>query len=183
MKLLEWIDYQVQVTPEALFVKPIRKLYNADRSQKKEKFMQQMSYMFFMLDPRSTLAYIVDDKEREQEIIKQEGLPEDFTPSSDLLDAMEWYGKHMITTTSRLFQATRAAAEGLKDELDNTTTLLQERTDKGARVTKAGDVVGLMEKLLKVIPQLQDLERRVDSEIKESARARGTQNSMFEDGV
>ena len=44
-------------------------------------------------------------------------------------------------------------------------------------------MIAVMEKLLKVIPQLQDLEKKVDSEIRENTRARGNTNSMFEDGV
>lgn len=141
-----------------------------------------MSYLFFMVDPRSTYSYIVDTEEREKQIIAQEGLPENFKPSKDLVDAMEIYGKHIITASTRLLEATYSAADALKDELDDAKNLLKERTDKGARVTKANDVIGVMEKLLKVIPQLQDLERKVNEEIKDTTRARGTQNSMFEDG-
>ena len=144
--------------------------------------MQQLSYMFFMVDPRSTYSYIIDLEEREKQIILQEGLPEDFTPSKDLVEAMEIYGKHTITASTRLLQATYSAADALKDELDNAKSLLEERTDKGARVTKANDVIGVMEKLLKVIPQLKDLEEKVNAEIKDTTRARGGENSMFEDG-
>ena len=183
MKLLEWQDYQVKVSPEALLVRPIRKLYNADRTTHKEKFLQQMSYLFFMVDPRSTYAYIVDTAAREEEIIKQEGLPKDFTPSKDLLEAMEIYGKHTITSSTKLLQATRVAVDALSEELKQTQSILSERTDKGARVTKQNEVMGTLEKVLAFIPKLQDLERKVDSEIRENARARGTQNSMFEDGV
>lgn len=183
MKLLEWIDYQVQVAPEALLVRPIRRLYNADRSVRKENFMQQMSYMFFMVDPRSTYAYIVDEKEREQQIIKQEGLPDNFKPSKELIEAMEIYGKHTVTSSTKLLQATRVAVEALSKELEQTEEILSERTDKGARVTKQNDVMGTLERVLKFIPQLQDLERKVDSEIREAARARGTSNSIYEDGV
>ena len=60
---------------------------------------------------------------------------------------------------------------------------VQERTDKGAAVTKMNDVMATLERVLKFIPQLQELERKVDSEIRENTRARGTENSMFEDGL
>ena len=53
MRLLTFEDYEVRVAPEALLVKPIRMLWNQDRSKQKEKFFQQMSYLFFMIDPRS----------------------------------------------------------------------------------------------------------------------------------
>lgn len=183
MKLLEWKDYQVQVDPHALLVKPIRKLYNSDRTERKEKFFQQMSYLFFMVDPRSTYAYITDPKEREEQIKLQEGLPEDFVPSKDLMEAMEIYAKHTITSSSELLAASRVAASALKEELEQTKQLLAERTDKKQRVTKPGEVMGLLEKLMKMIPQLRQLEKQVDSDIYENTRAKGMDNAMFEDGI
>lgn len=183
MRLLEWKDYQVQVSPEALLVRPIRKLYNADRSAKKEKFFQQMSYLFFMIDPRSTYSYITDPEEREKQIKMQEGLPDDFVPSKDLEEAMEAYSKHVITSSSELLAASRIAASALREELEQTKTLLAERTDKGQRVTKAGEVMALLERLMNMVPKLRQLEKQVDSDIYENTRAKGNETAMFEDGI
>lgn len=183
MKLLEMKDYRILPTPEALLVRPIRKIYNSDRTKQKESFYQQMSYLYFMVDPRSPYIDIADEDERKQQICFQEGLPESFKPSKDLREAMELYERLTTTTSKRLLEATRVAADALKKELENTDAILAERTDKGARVTKPNDIISVLERLLKVIPQLEDLERKVDSEIKENTRARGTENTMFEDGV
>jgi hypothetical protein len=60
MHLLEFADYEVKVAPEALLIKQIRMLWNQDRSKQKEKFFQQMSYLYFVVDPRSTYAYLTD---------------------------------------------------------------------------------------------------------------------------
>jgi len=183
MKLLEFENYQVRPTAEALLVRPIRKLYNSDRSKGKDKFMQQMSYLFFMIDPRSTYAYIVDPEERARQIIVQEGLPADFKPSSDLEEAMKIYQTHTTTSSTKLLESTRVAVDALSEELRTTQSKLQERTDKGAAVYKMNDIMASLERVLKLIPQLQDLERKVDAEIRETTRARGTENSMFEDGI
>ena len=183
MKLLEWSNYQVQPTEEALLVRPIRRLYNADRSKQKERFLQQISYMFFMVDPRSTYSYIIDLEERHKQIVLQEGLPKDFKPSPELQEAMEIYEKHTTTSSTRLLESTIIAVDALSEELKQTRERLSERTDKGAAVYKVNDIMASLERVLKFIPQLQELERRVDSEIRENTRARGTENSMFEDGL
>ena len=73
--------------------------------------------------------------------------------------------------------------DALSEELKQTKERLQERTDKGAAVYKVNDIMASLERVLKFIPQLQELERKVESELKEGARARGTENTMFEDGV
>ena len=183
MKLLKFENYEVTPTAEALLIKPIRRLYNSDRSKGKERFMQQLSYLFFMVDPRSTYSYIVDLEEREKQIILQEGLPENFKPSQDLKDAMEMYEKHTVTSSTKLLESTRVAVDALSEELLTTQAKLQERTDKGAAVYKMNDIMASLERVLKLIPQLQELERKVESEIRDTTRAKGTENSMFEDGL
>lgn len=183
MRLLEFENYEVKLTPEALLIRPIRRLYNADRSKQKERFMQQMSYLFFMVDPRSTYAYIIEPEERAKQIRLQEGLPDDFKPSSDLEEAMRIYEQHTITSSKRLLESTRVAVDALSDELKKTKERLQERTDKGAAVYKTNDIIASLERVMKLVPQLQDLERKVDAEIRENTRARGMENSLFEDGA
>ena len=183
MHLLEFQDYEVRVSPEALLVKPIRMLYNQDRSKQKEKFFQQMSYLYFMIDPRSTYAYISDPEERRAAIIEQEGLDKDFRASELLRAAMEVYEKHTITSSTKLLESTRIAVDALSEELRKTQERLQERTDKGAAVYKINDIMGSLDKVLAFIPRLQELERKVNSEIQDNTKARGGQKAIFEDGV
>lgn len=184
MKLLVYDNYEVKPAPEILLVKPFRRLYNQDRSKNKEQFMQQMSYVFFMTDPRSTYAYMVDEEEREKAIIEQEGLPEDFHPSPLLVEAMTIYAKHTETSSSKLLTSIRVAIDALIEEMNDSKELLNERTDKGARVTKTNDLITSINNVMKMIPQLQDLEKKVAAEVTEKeTRAKGAENKMFEDGV
>ena len=64
MKLIEFTDFNIKITDEALLVKPIRKLFNKDKSKNKEAFLTQMSILYFYADPRSGYNYLTDEKER-----------------------------------------------------------------------------------------------------------------------
>ena len=183
MKLVTVENFELKVADEALLVKPIRRLWNADRSGKKEVFYQQMSYLFFMTDPRSNYSYLVEEEDRHKAIVEQEGLPLYFKPSDLLVSAMEVYQKLVITSSTKLLESTRVAVDALSEELKSTKERLSERTDKGAAVFKANDIMGSLEKVLKFIPQLQDLERKVASEIQDNTKARGGQKALFEDGI
>lgn len=98
MHILEYTNYEVVPTEEAFLIKPIRELYNADKSKTKEKFMQQMSILYFMVDPRSSYNYIIDPEDRYKAILEQEGLPKDYKVDKKLQSAMDIYKEH--TTTS-----------------------------------------------------------------------------------
>ena len=132
MKLIEYSNYQIKVADEAFLVKPIRTLFNKDKSKTKDNFWSQMSYMYFLVDPRSSYMYIVDEEERAKEIIKQEGLPEDFTPSKELLAAMDIYKKTTQTSSSLLLEDTRLAIDKLRQFLKDVD--LNKCDDKGKPV-------------------------------------------------
>ena len=183
MRLLTFEDYEVRVAPEALLVKPIRMLWNQDRSKQKEKFFQQMSYLFFMIDPRSNYSYLTEETDRHKAIVEQEGLEADFEPSKLLVEAIEAYKKLVITSSTELLNSTRVAVQALSEELRDTKNKLAERTDKGAAVYKINDIMASLERVLKFIPQLQELEHKVESEIQDNSRARGGQKALFEDGI
>ena len=66
MKLLKYENYQVVPTEECFMIKPLRELFNEDTSTDKELFMQQISYLYFMVDPRSPYMDILDEEDREE---------------------------------------------------------------------------------------------------------------------
>ena len=111
MHIVEYENYQIQPTQEALLIGPIRKLYNADKTKTKEKFLQLMSVLYFYVDPRSSYSYITDDQERLKEIIIQEGLPKDFKIDKILQEAIDIYKKHTITSSYLLLQDTKIAID------------------------------------------------------------------------
>jgi hypothetical protein len=180
MKLINFIDYQVKVSEEALLVKPIRQLYNQDRTKNKEKFMQQMSYLYFMIDPRSTYGYITDEEERAKAIIEQEGLSEDFKPSSLLGEAMTAYKKHTVTMSAELLQSARKACNNVRAFLENID--LTDTDDKGKPKYQISAVTAALKNVTDLVPQLQELEKKVEQEVVEQGRAKGASKTMFEDG-
>lgn len=182
MKLIKFEDYQIKVTDEALLVKPIRKLFNQDRSVSKEKFWQQMSILYFMCDPLSTYMYIIDEKERLKEILKQEGLPDNFELSKDLKDAMDIYVKHCNTSSTMLLQDTRAAIDKLREFLKNFNP---DERDKNERpIYPINTLTSAIKQIPDLAKSLSEAEKAVQREIQEEGRVRGgADKTIFEDGI
>lgn len=181
MGLLYFENYEVKVSPEALLVKPIRQIYNKDRTVNKESFMQQMSYMYFMIDPRSTYSYITDPKERSKAIIQQEGLPEDFKPSSLLEGAMEVYKKHTVTKSAQILESCMVAADKVREFLEKVNLFDTDKNEKPKY--QVGNITTAIDKSITLVNKLKTLEKVVNQEIEEQTRAKGgTEKKMFEDG-
>ena len=172
MKLIEISNYELKVADEALLVKPIRRLWNADRSERKEKFFQQMSYMYHMIDPRSNYTYIVDEEERRQAIVAQEGLPSDFKPSEFLQEAMEIYKKLTYTMSQELLDASLTGAHKVAEFLKNIN--LYAADDKGRPLYQVSSITSALKNVEGIITSLQLLEKKVEQELEEQGKSKGS---------
>lgn len=173
MKLIEYSDYQIKIADEALLVRPIRRLFNADRSERKEKFLQQMSFLYFVCDPRSTYSYILDEEERKKAVIEQEGLPSDFKPSEFLLEAMEVYKKHTMTVSQKLLSDALVAANTVGTFLR--TVDLTEEDKNGKPKYQVSQITAALKNLEGIINTIQTLQKKVEQEIVDNGKARGAQ--------
>lgn len=181
MHLIEYENYEIKISPEALLIKPIREIWQADKTPSKEQFLQQMSFMFFMIDPRSTYSYITDLKERADEIIQQEGLPKDFVPSKKLQEAMNVYEKHTITSSYALLEAAKIAVDKVGKFLKDVD--LNTLDDKGKPVYTINSITSAIKQIPQLAKDLVEAEKVVAKEIEEKGRARGGNNkTIFDDG-
>lgn len=182
MKLVSIEGFSLHVTDEAMLVKPIRKLYNQDRSSSKEQFYKQMSYLYFMVDPRSTYSYILDMDARAKAIIEQEGLPKDFTPSPLLKEAMEVYKKHTITPSQELLNAALKAAHTVSEFLMK-PDILEQEDDKGKPKYQVSTITAALKNVEGIVNSIQSLQKKVESELAEDEKARGSQELTIFDNV
>lgn len=181
MKLVKVDGYNLTISDEAYLVKDFRDLFRADNSQTKEKFISQMSIIFFLKDPRSTYNYIQDPEEKLQAILYQEGLPKTFKITSAMKKAMDTYEKLIETPSARLLKSAIIGAENLAESLEHIDFSV---TDKDGKLVNLGAAKTLND-VPKIVQALQETQRRVEQEIEDQGRARGGNESKkaYEDGI
>ena len=181
MKLITFENYELRIADEALLIKPIRRLYNADRSKKKEEFLGKMSVLYHYADPRSPYSYITDDTLRLQAIIEQEGLPKNYKLDKEMLALVELYKKLTMTTSLLLLEDTRAAVDKVREFLRDIN--LNERNSNGMPIYSVSTVTTAIAKIPQLIKDLNEAEKIVVKELEEAGRTRGAvEKKVFEDG-
>lgn len=182
MKLIKFENYTLNISDEAYLIRPIRKLFNKDRTVNKEKFFQQMSILYFMVDPCSTYMYIIDEKERFKEILKQEGLPGDYKISDELQEAMDIYKKHCETSSTLLLNDTRIMIDNLRKYLRGLD--FEEKDDKGRPIYPINQVTSAIDKIPELVEKLSKAEKTIQKELQEEGKVRGgAEKGIFEDGI
>lgn len=177
MKLITVDNYELKVADEALLVKPIRRLFNMDRSNKKENFYDQMSVLFFVYSPSSNYSYIVDEKDRLNEVLKQEGI-KDFHNTAEFKAAVDAYKSLNVTPSSILLADTNIVIDKMRNVLKSIDFDELEEDKKVNAIKTVATVVSMIPKLVK---DLSEAEKAVQKEIEETAAARGSQELSIMD--
>ena len=181
MYILEYDDYTISPTQEAFLIRPIRNLFNKDRTKNKDKFMTQMSILYFVSDPRSSYAYILDEKERLAEVLRQEGLPKNYKLDPDLISAIEEYKKHVKTTSSELIDATRLAIKKLSEYLSNIDFNAED--DKGKPKYTISNITSALKQIPDLLEQLNTVEKKLKAEIEETEARGSAEKGIMADGL
>lgn len=181
MKLINFDGTDFSIADEALLVRPIRELFQQDKSKKKEDFWRQISYLWFMCDPRSSYMYLTEKEERAKEVKKQEGFEEGWQPSALLQECMDIYQKQTITTPALLL-------EGMRKGMDNVTRFFcdVDLFDTIGKKDKPMEQLATMTKVLEQIPKLakalSDAEKALEKDFLTEDKARGsTEKAAGED--
>lgn len=182
MKLIRFEDYELKVADEALLVKPIRKLYNKDRSKDKENFFSAMSVVYFMSDPSSPYMYIPDEKKRLNEIKKQEGLPKEWKLTSEIAEIIEINKKLVITASTEALRSSRLMVSKLSEYLEGIDFYAMDKN--GKPLYPLNTITSTIKQIPDLVKALTEAERAVEQEQKAESRARGgAAKSIFEDGI
>ena len=170
MKLIEFDGQDFKIADEALLVRPIRELFRADKSKKKEEFWKQISYLWFMCDPRSSYMYLVDEEERKKEVIKQEGLGDNWKPSPVLKEAMDIYKTQSITTSALLLEGMRKGIDNLRRFLSD-VDLFATVNDKP--IYPVANITSALKQIPELAKALSDAERALAKDFDTENNARG----------
>lgn len=182
MHIIEYVNFEIKPTEEAFLIKPIRDLYLKDKSKTKEKFLQQLSIVYFIADPRSSYNYILNEEDRLKEIIIQEGLPKNYKITKELQTAINEYKKHIVTTSSLLLEDTRIAVDKVRQFLRNVD--LESTDQNGKPIYTINNITSAIKQIPQLSKDLIEAEKTVAQEIEENGKVRGSnEKTLMDDGI
>ncbi len=185
MRLFEFKEWSLSVLPEAWGLLPFKKILKRDKSRNKETAFKEMLFIYFYSDIKSDYSIISNLKEKESEIIKDIGLPDDWKIDDIIKEAIDFYEKRSLTVISKLYRDSLKAANDVSDYLTKTDELLNERDDKGKPITILSTILTSLEKITKVMKELKAAEKEIVKEqIETEGRMLGSKTmGMFEEGL
>lgn len=173
MRLFKYEGYEVRVAPEALTLKPFKKIWERDKSKTKERALQELSFVYFYCDPRSDYQYIIDDENRLEAVKEGEGLPKSWKPDKDLEAAIELY-RSFDTSAALLLKAANEAVEKVR-------SLLIELEPDDTKSLK--DYLTALKMIPEVATMLKDAEKSLNDESQYGEAKGAIEKTLFDDGL
>ena len=181
MRLFKYEGYEVRVAPEALTLRPFKKLWDRDKTKDKEKATLELSLLYFFCDPRSDYQYITNEEDRLDAVKEGLGLPSDWKLDTQMRDAITFY-KSFDSHAAMLM---RLANQGV-DKVQKAMEELQP-TDTGDAKKAPITVVKEYLSVLKIIPEvasmLKDAEKALNEENDYGEAKGAVEKAMFDDGL
>ena len=173
MKLFKYEGYEVKVAPEALTLKPFKKLWDRDKSKDKERATNEIAFLYFFCDVRSDYQYIVDDGLRMDAVKKGIGFPEEWEPDSLLKAAITFYN----TFDTHEMLLLKMAAKGVA----TVQKTLEELAPEDTKSLK--EYLSIMKLIPEVAAMIKEAEKAINTE-EEYGEAKGVvEKAMFDDGL
>lgn len=181
MKLFKYEGYKVVISEEALLLKPFKLIWNRDRTQGKERALQELAYIYFMEDPRSDYQYLVDVDERSEAIIDGEGMTNKWKPDKLVVNAMEFY-RSLKPTSALLLEDTRTVIDNVRKSLREFSFEGMEDKDRVNAIKSITSTVATIPKLIK---DLNDAEKAIRADMQDNTgKVRGQkEKSILDDGL
>lgn len=173
MKLFKYEVYEVRVAPEALTLKPFKKLWNRDKSKSKEKAINELSFLYFYCDPRSDYQYILDDDDRLKAVKEGVGLSPSWKIDKDIEEAIRLYKTFEAPSSALL----KAALEGV----DKVQKLLKDLNPDDTKSLK--EYLTALKLIPEVASMIKEAEKTINDEM-EYSEARGSiEKTILDDGL
>ena len=176
IKLFKYEGYKLNISEEALLLKPFKEIWQRDKSKNKDKALQELGYVYFISDPRSDYQYLVDEEERSKAIKEGEGLPPKWQPDKIVTEAMNFY-MSFKPISALLLEDTRFMVDKYRKRLK-----AQEFDDLEIKDLK--EVGALIKQIPPLVKDLDEAEKALNSEMKSSGKMRGSgEKSLMDDSL
>lgn len=178
---------QLQITPEALVIKPYNDIWIRDKTKAKNKARAELAYIWYMHSFKSNFIDIEDLEERTKTIMENiVGLPEGWKPDAKVKKAEEHFESTNTTTALKMLLDAKYSINKLSQHLRGVNFDEVEYSDNGLVKPKYNvkQYADTIEKIPKIVKALGELENAVKKEKEEESGMRGGhEKSDFEDGI
>ena len=167
MNIFSIENSKIKIQTDCLLIPQFAIIHNRDKSKEKTKAIQELSYVYFMADYKSTyIAY--PESTRKTQIIQDIFKDSKWEADDDIITAIKKYEELQETPTLRMLKGARKAQEAITKYYEE----VSQDPDK-VNSKSVGAIAMSLEKMGKIAESIDKLEDKVRREIQTEGRSKG----------
>jgi hypothetical protein len=169
-------QHNVEINPEAYTLLPFKAIWDRDKSKEKLRANQELAYIYFIADYKSDFSDILDDTEKEVEVIKNCITIDKWKPDKLVNDAIDFYKKRSSTIALTMLEDAKGGIGKLSAYLRNINFNEVEINAKTGDVSPKHDIkkyADTVRQIPAILAALKELEETVKKEIDAGNSLRG----------
>lgn len=183
MRLFDLIDNKLTISEEAYVLVPFKKVWDRDKTKQKEIALAELGYIYFMEDFKSDFSDVVDEEQRQAEIISVLSLPPTWKEDVVVKEAREFYRKRSEEIMPLLLlRDSKVVLDKMRNYFREVDFLALD--DKGKPIYDIDKLARVIERSAGILQNLTNLENMVKKEVESKKDKVGSKTkAVFEDGV
>jgi len=180
-------NWDVVIRPEVLVLKPFKKVMS--KYKIKKYGLAELSYIYFMVDFRSTYLDIVDEKRRTSTVLENIVDSDKIIINKITKDAIEFYEREQPSMSHKHLKSMKRALVNLQESLSNINLSIEMKnpvTEELEPVYNTMDlnrITTIIKDSPKLISAIKEMEKQVKTELQENTTHVGSgEKSIYEDG-
>jgi hypothetical protein len=171
-------DFEIEVSPLVATLKPFQAVL--DKYKNRQDGIIELSFITFLLNPKSDFADIREEDKRKEEILKSMVGGDKIRYDKVTEKAIEFYKERSHTTTTKFLDSTLTALDRLGNYFSDVDfTKLDKNGGLKYDPKKLVDVIAASPKLMSSVRELREQIKK-EQEIEEGVRGSG-QKGIYED--
>lgn len=178
-------DYEPRLSDEALLIQEFKDLYalsynrrtGDNQGRQRTRAIEECRYIYHYCDYRSEFSEYADT-ERKEEALLAAGLANDYKISKEMQSCIDIFLRLQETRMLKTLETAEGALDKIRDYYN--TIDFKEKDDKNALVHKPKEIMASIADLGSVNKKLNDLQKQVKAELKETASLRGDHEGGFD---
>lgn len=180
MNLFEIVNDNVEFSPQALSIKYFKAIWDRDKAKDKFLAIQELSFVYYMADERSDYMYLLDEDEREAQIMTDLDMDSKWIRDAIINEAIAYYVRASTTTSTLLLASTRNVIQKISKFLDNVD--MNERDQRSHKpIHDISKITGSVEKIPKLVKALNEIEKEIIKEKELKSQSGVKEVGMFDD--
>jgi hypothetical protein len=176
--LLTFEGGKVKISPMAMSLSALKKVWTSDRSPGKENAIKHFGYIYFMTTTDNLYGHLPREEYHEK-VLRELDLPQYWKPTEAIQKAIEVYSDAIQGISAALLRKSESSLRFASDTIDRLVREIEKKSDDDKNVKNLEVILSTTEKLMKITMLIPENVKKLEAMRQEIRKEAASKSARF----